>query len=73
VYLQGNAAARPAVAELLLDTGARLLDDDLRQAAVVLASVVYGAAMRNEKVPRPGLPPAGRPGATPAGGVPGSP
>ena len=115
VYLQGNAAARPVLADLLeplrplgaarltlantggsdhmpfvavglpaftfiqdpidyespvarvhhtnLDTGARLLEDDLRQAAVVLASVVYGAAMRDEKLPR----------AAPAGGAPGSP
>lgn len=120
VYLQGNVAARPALAELLeplrdlgatrltlantggtdhmpfvavglpaftfiqdpidyespvarvhhtnLDIGARLLEDDLRQAAVVLASVVYGAAMRDEKLPRPALPPAGA-GAAPAGGA----
>ena len=45
-----------------LDTGTRLLEDDLKQAAVVLASVAYGAAMRDEKVPRP-PPPAARPGA----------
>ena len=121
LYLQGNEAARPALAELLeplrplgaahltiantgetdhmpfiavglpaftfiqdpidyespvarvhhtnLDTGARLLEDDLRQAAVVLASVVYGAAMRDEKVPRPPLPAARSAGAAPAGGA----
>ena len=120
VYLQGNEAARAALAELLeplrpvgadrltlantggtdhmpfvavglpaftfiqdpidyespvarvhhtgLDTGARLLEDDLKQAAVVLASVVYGAAMRDEKLPRPPLPAAAA--AAAAGGAP---
>jgi carboxypeptidase Q len=56
-----------------LDTGARLLEDDLKQAAVVLASVVCGAAMRDEKLPRPPLPAASAAGALPAGGAPMSP
>jgi hypothetical protein len=39
------------------------------QAAVVLASVVYGAAMRDEKLPRPPLPTPSAAGALPAGGA----
>jgi hypothetical protein len=50
-------------------TGAGLLEDDLKQAAVVLASVVYGAAMRDEKLPRPPLPTPSAAGAVPAGGA----
>jgi hypothetical protein len=125
IYLQGNEAARPALAALLeplrplgaarltlantggsdhmpfvavglpaftfiqdpidyespiarvhhtnLDTGTGLLEEDLKQAAVVLASVAYGAAMLEEKLPRPPLPGA-RPAATaPVGGAPVSP
>jgi carboxypeptidase Q len=36
-----------------LDTGDYLLEEDLRQAAVVLATVVYGVAMRDDPIPRP--------------------
>ena len=52
-----------------LDTYERLDPDDLKQAAVVLASVVYGAAMRDEKLPRPPLPTPSAAGAVPAGGA----
>ena len=38
-----------------LDTADYLLEDDLRQAAVVVASVVYHVAMRDELIPRPAV------------------
>ncbi len=41
-----------------LDVADYLLEDDLKQAAVVLASVVYHTANRDEKLPRPPLPKA---------------
>lgn len=34
------------------ETAERVKDEDLRQAAVILASFVYHAAMRDEKIPR---------------------
>ena len=43
-----------------LDLGAALLEEDLQQAAVVLASVVYHTANRAERMPRTELP-KGRP------------
>ncbi len=39
-----------------LDIADYLLEDDLKQAAVVMASVVYHTAMRNDKIPRVALP-----------------
>lgn len=36
-----------------LDTADYLIEDDLKQAAVVLASLVYHVAMRDELIPRP--------------------
>jgi carboxypeptidase Q len=45
----------------VLDVGDLLLEDDLEQAAVVMASVVYQTAMLDEHIPRSGLPaPRGR-------------
>lgn len=41
-----------------MDTYERAQGDDLRQASVVMASFVYHAAMRNEKLPRKPLPAA---------------
>jgi len=41
-----------------LDVADYLIEDDLRQAAVVMASLVYHTAMRAEKMPRPPLPEA---------------
>jgi len=39
-----------------LDIADYLLEDDLKQASVVMASVVYHTAMRDEKLPRSLLP-----------------
>lgn len=39
-----------------LDVADYLLEDDLKQAAVVMASVVYHTAMRDDKIPRVALP-----------------
>jgi hypothetical protein len=39
-----------------LDTFERAQEDDLKQAAVIMASFVYNAAMRDEKLPRKPLP-----------------
>ena len=47
-----------------LDVASALVEEDLRQAAVVLASVVYHTANRAERMPRPPLP---RPPAPAAG------
>jgi hypothetical protein len=41
-----------------LDVADYLIEDDLKQAAVVMASVVYHTAMRDQKIPRLPLPPA---------------
>jgi hypothetical protein len=43
-----------------LDQADYLIEDDLRQAAVVLASLVYHTAMRTERMPRLPLPEAHR-------------
>jgi hypothetical protein len=40
-----------------LDIADYLIEDDLKQAAVVMASVVYHTAMRDERMPRSPLPP----------------
>jgi hypothetical protein len=54
-----------------LDTYERIIEDDVKKSAVVIASAVYHLAMRDELLPRfskeqmPALPPA-RPAATPA-------
>ena len=37
-----------------LDVASQLLEDDLKQAAVVMAGLLYHVAMRDEKLPRPG-------------------
>jgi hypothetical protein len=39
-----------------MDTFERAQEDDLKQAAVIMASFVYNAAMRDEKLPRKPLP-----------------
>lgn len=45
----------------VLDVGDLLVEEDLKQAAVVMASVVYQTAMLDERIPRPPLPaPRGR-------------
>jgi hypothetical protein len=45
----------------VLDVGDLLLEDELKQAAVVMASVVYQTAMLDQRIPRPPLPsPRGR-------------
>ena len=41
------------------DVYERLIQDDLKQNAVVIASFAYHAAMRDEKLPRKPLPKAG--------------
>ena len=38
------------------DVAANLLEDDLKQAAVVTATLLYNAANAAERVPRPALP-----------------
>ena len=38
-----------------MDVYDRLVSDDLKQAAVILAGFVYNAAMRDGKIPRDGL------------------
>lgn len=43
-----------------LDVADYLIEDDLQQAAVVMASLVYHTAMRPDKMPRPPLPEAHR-------------
>ena len=43
------------------DTYDRLIADDLKQASVVVASFVYDAAMRDQKLPRKALPAAAKP------------
>jgi len=43
------------------DTYDRLVADDLKQASVVVASFVYNAAMRDQKLPRKPLPTAVKP------------
>jgi carboxypeptidase Q len=43
------------------DTYDRLVPDDLKQASVVVASFVYNAAMRDQKLPRKPLPPVAKP------------
>ena len=35
-----------------MDTYERLVEEDLQQAAIVLATIVYNAAMRNNILPR---------------------
>jgi uncharacterized protein YwlG (UPF0340 family) len=40
-----------------LDIADYLIEDDLKQAAVVMASVVYHTAMRDDRMPRSPLPP----------------
>ena len=35
-----------------MDVGDRLLPDDLKQAAVIVASFVYNAAMRDQMLPK---------------------
>jgi hypothetical protein len=40
----------------VLDVGDMLLEDDLKQAAVVMASIVYQTAMLDQRIPRPALP-----------------
>jgi carboxypeptidase Q len=42
----------------VLDVGDMLLEDDLKQAAVVMASVVYQTAMLDQRIPRPPSPAA---------------
>ncbi|TGE25543.1 M20/M25/M40 family metallo-hydrolase [Hymenobacter aquaticus] len=44
-----------------MDTYERLPADDLKQASVVVATFVYHAAMRDQKLPRKPQPPAGKP------------
>ena len=39
-----------------VDSYERVKDEDLRQAAIVMASFAYQAAMRGEKMPRPQVP-----------------
>jgi len=43
------------------DTYDRLIPEDLKQASVVVASFVYNAAMRDQKLPRKALPTAAKP------------
>jgi hypothetical protein len=40
-----------------MDVYDRIQADDMKQAAVIIASFVYNAAMRDEKLPRKPLPP----------------
>ena len=42
----------------VLDVGDLLVEDDLKQAAVVMASIVYQTAMLDQPIPRPPLPAA---------------
>jgi hypothetical protein len=49
-----------------MDTYDRLQRDDLMQAAVVIATFAYNAAMRDEMLPRKPLPPTAPPPAPPA-------
>jgi Zn-dependent M28 family amino/carboxypeptidase len=49
-----------------MDTYDRLQRDDLMQAAVVIATFAYNAAMRDEMLPRKPLPPVATPPAPPA-------
>ena len=39
-----------------MDTYDHLIEDDLKQAATIIAAFVYNAAMRDEKIPRKELP-----------------
>src|SRR6187549_3835724 len=39
-----------------MDTYDHLVPDDLRQAAIIVATFVYNTAQRNEKIPRKELP-----------------
>jgi carboxypeptidase Q len=39
-----------------MDTYEHLIPDDLRQAAVVVATMLYNTAMREEMLPRPARP-----------------
>jgi hypothetical protein len=50
--------SRPAMAAAVWLTSGRLLLDDLRQAAVVVASTAYHLAMRDEMMPRKPAPEA---------------
>lgn len=45
----------------VVDVGDMLIEDDLKQAAVVMASVVYQTAMLDQRIPRPTLPAPRRP------------
>ena len=49
-----------------MDVYDRLQRDDLMQAAVVIATFAYNAAMRDEMLPRKPLPPVAPPPAPPA-------
>ena len=39
-----------------MDSYERVLEDDLKQAAVIMATFVYNTAMRDERLPRKPLP-----------------
>ena len=52
-YMEGDNTRAP---HTNMDTYDHVLEDDLKQSAAVAASVVYGLAMREERVPRKPLP-----------------
>jgi hypothetical protein len=52
-YMEGDNTRAP---HTNMDTYDHVLEDDLKQSAAVAASVVYGLAMRDERVPRKPLP-----------------
>jgi carboxypeptidase Q len=55
-FIQDPLDYGPRTHHTSLDVADYLSEDDLKQAAVVMASVVYQTAMRDELIPRPPLP-----------------
>jgi carboxypeptidase Q len=53
-YMEGN---NTRAAHTNMDTLDHVLGDDLKQSAAVAASIIYGLAMRDEKLPRKPFPP----------------
>ena len=55
-FIQDGLDYFPTTHHTNQDTYDRLIADDLKQASVVVASFVYDAAMRDQKLPRKTLP-----------------
>lgn len=60
-FIQDPVAYETRAHDSVVDVGDLLLEDDLKQAAVVMASVVYQTAMLDQRIPRPALPAPRRP------------